>query len=106
MKYYRDNQVEPTPPSQLRDDRPNPRWAQCPEVEVIVARVRAIIASNPAALYDIQSPVTHVVEELVDDAWTAARVVEGVLADSACRFMLNKVGLHGGDSTRKRRAKA
>jgi hypothetical protein len=33
-------------------------------------------------------------------------VVEGVLADSACRHMLNGVGLHGAAPARKRRARA
>lgn len=95
-------------PRQSREDRPNPRWPQAEEIEALVARARAIIASNPGALSSICSPVSEVVLRLVseagDDGWIASRVVEGVLADSACRHMLNGVGLHGAASTRKRRA--
>lgn len=95
-------------PRQAREDRPNPRWPQDEEIEALVARARAAIASNPSALVDVRSPVADVVLRLTSeiglDDWTAARVVEGVLADSACRHMLNGVGLHGAASTRKRRA--
>jgi hypothetical protein len=97
-------------PRQAREDRPNPRWPQDVEIERLVARARAIIAANPAALADVRSPVAEVVLDLLSDAgdgdWLAPRVVEGVLADSACRHMLNGVGLHGAASKRKRRARA
>lgn len=95
-------------PRQGREDRPNPRWPQNVEIERLVARARAIIAGNPAALADVRSPVTQVVLDLLSDAddgdWLAPQVIEGVLADSACRHMLNGIGLHGAASTRKRRA--
>ncbi len=95
-------------PRQAREDRPNPRWPQDVEIERLVARARAIIAGNPGALADVRSPVTQVVLDLLSDAgdgdWLAPRVVEGVLADSASRHMLNGVGLHSAASTRKRRA--
>lgn len=97
-------------PRQARDDRPNPRWPQDEEIEGLVARVRAIIAGNPGALVDVRSPVSEVVLDLLSDTgdgdWLAPRVVEGVLADSACRHMLNGVGLHGAAPARKRRAQA
>lgn len=107
MAVYRDPQDRPR---QAREDRPNPRWQQHEEIEVLVARARAIIAGNPGALADVQSPVSEVVLDLLSDTgdgdWLAPRVVEGVLADSACRHMLNGVGLHGAASPRKRSARA
>jgi hypothetical protein len=97
-------------PKQAREDRPNPRWPQDEEIEELVARARAIIAANPGALINVRSPVSAVVLDLLSDAadgdLLAPRVVEGVLADSASRHMLNGVGLHGGSSTRKRSAQA
>lgn len=105
MAVYRDYGDRPR---QAREDRPNPRWPQDEEIERLVARARAIIAGNPWALVDVQSPVSQIVAGLVADSgdgdWLAPRVVEGVLADSACRHMLNSVGLHSAASTRKRRA--
>lgn len=92
-------------PRQAREDRPNPRWPQEEKIEAWVARVRAIIAGNPAALCETRSPVAEIVSGIVEDDWAASRVVEGVLADSACRFMLTGVGLHGGGAPRKRGAK-
>ncbi len=104
MAVYRDPNDRPR---QSREDRPNPRWPQNGEIERLVAQARARIAENPAALVDIQSPVSEVVRDLVSDMsdgdWLAPLVVEGVLADSACRHMLNGVGLHGAAPARKRR---
>ena len=104
MTVYRDDHLEPTRPQQARDDRPNPRWPQNSEVEALVARVRSAIASNPAILRDAHSPVADLVSDVTDDLLVAAEVVEGVLADSACRWMLSGVGLHCA-VTPKRRAK-
>jgi hypothetical protein len=103
---YYENEAGPTRPRQAREDRPNPRWPQDEEIEGFVARVRAIIAANPAAFVNIPSPVADIVADIVGDEWTAARVVEGVLADSACRFMLSGVGLHACGSPRRRRTSA
>jgi hypothetical protein len=104
---YRDSE---NGPRQDREDRPNPRWPQDVEIEGLVARARAIIAGNPRALVDVRSPVSEVVRDLLSDNgdgdWLAPLVVEGVLADSACRHMLNGVGLHGATPARKRRARA
>ena len=104
MPVHPDDMGGPIPPKQSRDDRPNPRWPQSAEIEALVARARSVIAKNPHALVDLPSPVATIVEELTDDDYEAARVVEGVLADKACRFMLAGIGLHGGGSTRRGRA--
>jgi hypothetical protein len=97
-------------PRQIREDRPNPRWPQDEAIEALVARARAIIAGNPAALANARSPVSEVVCDLLADRSDgdrlAPRVVEGVLADSASRHMLNGVGLHGAAPSRKRRARS
>ncbi len=107
MAVYRDPNDGPR---QSREDRPNPRWPQDEEIERLVARARSIIAGNPRALVDVRSPVSELVRDLVSDLgdgdWLAPMVVEGVLADSACRHMLNGVGLHGAAPARKRRARA
>lgn len=96
-------------PRQAREDRPNPRWPQDEHIEALVARARATIARDPSALVHARSPVADVVLWLVSavdaDEQVAARVVEGVLADSACRHMLNGVGLHDA-SRRNRRPRA
>ena len=103
MSVYPADYVEPSQSKQAREDRPNPRWPQRVEVETLVARVRSIIAAAPEALQEKRSPVTEIVFDVTDDAWLATQVIEGVLADSACRFMLNAAGLHpGGASTRRR----
>jgi len=94
MELYRASEQGQSAPGQARDDRPNPRWPQDGQVESLVARVRAVIARNPHALRDIRSPVATVVADIVSDGWLGMHVVEGVLADSACRFMLNGAGLH------------
>lgn len=107
MAVYRDPNDGPR---QSQEDRPNPRWPQDDEIERLVAQARAMIAGHPGSLVDVRSPVSKVVRDLLSDRgdgdWLAPMVVEGVLADSACRHMLNGVGLHQAASTRKRRARA
>lgn len=92
--------------TQSRVSRPNPRWPQADEVQQLVANVRAAIAADPAGLGAHCSPVTTLAEPIVaswcmEDAGLAsdyhgllAKVVEGVLADAAARFMLAEQGLH------------
>ena len=89
----------------LREDRPNPRWPQTEEVESLVLKARASIAAAPERLFDFPSPVAHVVSELTDDERLAPRVVEGVLADRACRLMLGHTGLHSSAAGSKGRGR-
>jgi len=67
--------------------------------------VRSIIAAAPEALQNEQSPVAEIVFDVTDDSRLAVQVIEGVLADSACRFMLNAAGLHPGGASTARRGK-
>lgn len=105
MTAYRPGYVEPSLSEQAREDRPNPRWPQRAEVEALVARVRSLIAAAPEALQNTRSPVAEIVLKVTDDVWLATEVIEGVLADSASRFMLNAAGLHPGGTATKRRGK-
>ena len=96
------------PTQQRREDRPNPRWPQERDIETLVHRVRAVIASYPASLVKCQSPVALVVAKVlgpagVVDDFLAAQVTEGALADGGIRFMLMAHGLHDGGKGRSKR---